>query len=63
MKDIDHIMFSEKRNHYMTSNVFYFRMLTEEHEGLVVPSGFRIHALVQMSFEVSLSVVLTFLFF
>jgi hypothetical protein len=46
----------------MTSNMFYFRMLTEEHEGLVVPSGYRIHALVQMSFEVSLSDVLAFLY-
>ena len=34
-------------------------MLTEEHEGLVVPSGYRIHALVQMSFEVR-DVVLAF---
>ncbi|XP_052060514.1 uncharacterized protein LOC127700861 isoform X4 [Mytilus californianus] len=27
------------------------KMLTEEHEGIVVPSGYRIHSLVQMSFE------------
>lgn len=32
-------------------NFYYFRTLTEEHESLVVPSGFRIHTLVQMSFD------------